>query len=88
VLQITERGERIVCQLLPKLFQPLRGIFEDISEIQQRNLIAQLRRIAERLEATHRSECIRGCESGKSAGGPNWVLTCNAEATGQIERNG
>jgi len=60
VLQITERGERIVCQLLPKLFQPLRGIFEDISEIQQRNLIAQLRRIAERLEATHRSELYKG----------------------------
>jgi MarR family transcriptional repressor of emrRAB len=45
VLRITERGEDLVRQLLPKMFAPLRGMMEGFPEAEQRQLIAQLKRL-------------------------------------------
>lgn len=49
VLRITERGEELVRGLLPTLFEPLRLMFEDFSEADQRALIVQLKRVGARL---------------------------------------
>src|ERR1700689_964564 len=46
VLRITEQGEELVRQLLPKMFVPLRGLFAQFPETEQRELIAQLKRLA------------------------------------------
>src|SRR3984893_15871879 len=40
VLRITEQGEDLVRRLLPKLFVPLRGLWADFSESEQRLLIS------------------------------------------------
>jgi MarR family transcriptional regulator, negative regulator of the multidrug operon emrRAB len=45
VLRITEQGEELVRQLLPKMFAPLRGQFAEFDESEQRLLIAQLKRV-------------------------------------------
>jgi MarR family transcriptional repressor of emrRAB len=50
VLRITEQGEQFVRQLLPKLFAPLRELLKDFSEAEQRQLNAQLKRLALELE--------------------------------------
>src|SRR5271156_2580464 len=46
VLRITEQGEELVRQLLPKMFVPLRGLFAQFPETEQRELIGQLKRLA------------------------------------------
>lgn len=51
VLRITEQGEELVRRLLPKLFAPLREMFKDFSEDEQRHLIAQLKRLGAKLDA-------------------------------------
>jgi MarR family transcriptional repressor of emrRAB len=50
VLRITEQGEDLVRRLLPKLFVPLRGLWAEFSESEQRLLISQLRRLYANLD--------------------------------------
>ena len=50
VLRITEQGEELVRQLLPKMFEPLRGMLAGFPEEEQRLLIAQLKRLYLTLE--------------------------------------
>ena len=50
VLRITEQGEELVRRLLPLLFAPLREMFEDLSDAEQQQLIAQLKRLGVKLE--------------------------------------
>jgi len=50
VLRITEQGEDLVRQLLPKMFAPLRGMLAGFPEAEQRQLIAQLKRLYLTLE--------------------------------------
>jgi MarR family transcriptional regulator, negative regulator of the multidrug operon emrRAB len=50
VLRITEQGEELVRQLLPLLFAPLREMFRDFSEAEQKQLIEQLKRLGMRLD--------------------------------------
>jgi MarR family transcriptional repressor of emrRAB len=45
VLRITKQGEAFVRQLLPKLFVPLRELMKDFPEPEQRQLVAQLKRL-------------------------------------------
>jgi MarR family transcriptional repressor of emrRAB len=45
VLRITEQGEDMVRQLLPKLSVPLRGMFAEFSESEHWLLISQLKRL-------------------------------------------
>ncbi len=45
VLRITEQGEELVRQLLPMMFAPLRRMFAEFPETEQRQLIAQLKRL-------------------------------------------
>jgi MarR family transcriptional repressor of emrRAB len=45
VLRITEQGEDLVRQLLPKLSVPLRGMFAEFSGSEQWLLISQLKRL-------------------------------------------
>ena len=45
VLRITEQGEGLVRQLLPKMFASLRSMLTDFPEAEQRQLIAQLKRL-------------------------------------------
>jgi MarR family transcriptional repressor of emrRAB len=55
VLRITEQGEDLVRRLLPKLFGSLRAMYAEFSEIEQQQLIAQLKRLnasAEQANAT------------------------------------
>jgi MarR family transcriptional regulator, negative regulator of the multidrug operon emrRAB len=54
VLRITEQGEELVRQLLPKMFVPLRGLFAQFPETEQRELIAQLKRLAVNLAEVHK----------------------------------
>ena len=54
VLRITEKGEELVRQLLPKLFVSLRGMLAEFSESEQRLLIAQLKRLHANLEEAHK----------------------------------
>jgi DNA-binding MarR family transcriptional regulator len=49
VLRITESGEELVRRLLPTLCGPLREMFKDFSEDEQRQLIAQLKRLGSTL---------------------------------------
>lgn len=53
VLRITEQGEELVHQLLPKMFAPLRGLFAEFPEAEQRQLVAQLKRLAMSLADAH-----------------------------------
>ena len=50
VLRITEQGEEVVRRLLPTLYGPLREMFKDFSEAEQRVLVGQLKRLATKLE--------------------------------------
>jgi MarR family transcriptional repressor of emrRAB len=52
VLRITAQGEELVRQLLPKMFAPLRGMLVAFPESEQRQLIAQLKRLCLTLEQT------------------------------------
>jgi MarR family transcriptional repressor of emrRAB len=54
VLRITEQGEDLVRQLLPKMFVPLRGLFAQFPETEQRELIGQLKRLAVSLAEAHK----------------------------------
>jgi MarR family transcriptional regulator, negative regulator of the multidrug operon emrRAB len=47
VLRITEQGEDLVRQLLPKMAVPLREMLSSLSEAEQRQLIDQLKRFGE-----------------------------------------
>jgi MarR family transcriptional repressor of emrRAB len=50
VLRITGQGEDLVRRILPKLFVPLRGMLAEFSELEQRQLISQLKRLHANLE--------------------------------------
>jgi MarR family transcriptional regulator, negative regulator of the multidrug operon emrRAB len=50
VLRITEQGEDLVRQLLPKMFGSLRGMLAEFSEAEQQLLISQLKRLHANLE--------------------------------------
>src|SRR5258708_3310268 len=50
VLRITEEGEEFVRQLLPKLHQPLRRMLKDFPELEQRQMVAQLKRLGVALD--------------------------------------
>jgi MarR family transcriptional repressor of emrRAB len=50
VLRITEQGEEMVRQLLPKMSMPLREMLQDFPDSEQRELIKQLKRLAVRLD--------------------------------------
>jgi MarR family transcriptional repressor of emrRAB len=54
VLRITEQGEELVRQLLPKMFAPLRGLFAQFPETEQREMIGQLKRLAVNLAEVHK----------------------------------
>jgi MarR family transcriptional repressor of emrRAB len=54
VLRITEQGEELVRQLLPKMFVPLRGLFAQFPETEQRELIGQLKRLSHHLAEAHK----------------------------------
>jgi MarR family transcriptional regulator, negative regulator of the multidrug operon emrRAB len=54
VLRITEQGEDLVRQLLPKMFVPLRGLFAQFPEAEQREMIGQLKRLAVGLAEAHK----------------------------------
>jgi MarR family transcriptional regulator, negative regulator of the multidrug operon emrRAB len=45
VLRITEQGEDLVRRLLPTMFPPLRALFADFSDTEQRQLITQFKRL-------------------------------------------
>lgn len=53
VLRITEQGEELVRQLLPKMFVPLRALFAGFSEAEQRQLVDQLKRLSSNLTQAH-----------------------------------
>jgi MarR family transcriptional repressor of emrRAB len=50
VLRITEQGEDLVRQLLPKMFGSLRGMLAEFTEAEQQLLISQLKRLHANLE--------------------------------------
>ena len=56
VLRITEQGEALVRQLLPKMWVPLRGAVADISHSEQCQLIALLKRLYVGLIEAHSAE--------------------------------
>jgi len=45
VLRITDQGEELVRRLLPVMFVPLRRMFAEFPEAEQRQLISQLKRL-------------------------------------------
>ena len=50
VLRITEEGEHFVRQLLPKMHGPLRRMLKDFPESEQRQMVAQLKRLGAALD--------------------------------------
>ncbi|MGO9513951.1 MAG: MarR family winged helix-turn-helix transcriptional regulator [Steroidobacteraceae bacterium] len=58
VLRITEQGEDLVRRLLPLLFAPLREMFGELSDAEQQQLIAQLKRLGVRLDAVMAHESL------------------------------
>lgn len=54
VLRITEQGEDLVRQLLPKLFVSLRGMLAEFTEAEQRLLISQLKRLHANMEQANK----------------------------------
>jgi MarR family transcriptional regulator, negative regulator of the multidrug operon emrRAB len=54
VLRITEQGEDLVRQLLPKLFVSLRGLLAEFSESDLRLLISQLKRLHANLQEANK----------------------------------
>jgi MarR family transcriptional regulator, negative regulator of the multidrug operon emrRAB len=59
VLRITEQGEQLVRELLPKLFVPLRGLFAEFPQGEQRQMIDQLKRLSANLAETHKDATER-----------------------------
>jgi len=59
VLRITERGEQLVRELLPKLFAPLRGLFAEIPQGEQRQMVDQLKRLSANLAESHKDPAQR-----------------------------
>ena len=59
VLRITEQGEQLVRELLPKLFVPLRGLFAEFPQGEQRQMIDQLKRLSANLAETHKGPTER-----------------------------
>jgi MarR family transcriptional repressor of emrRAB len=51
VLRITEQGEELVRELLPKMFAPLKELMKGFSEAEQRELIALLKRLWHSIDA-------------------------------------
>ena len=51
VLRITAQGEELVRRLLPNLFRPLREMLSEFPDEEQRQLVAQLKRLGAKLEA-------------------------------------
>src|SRR5450631_282017 len=51
VLRITEQGEELVRQLLPKMSVPLREMLGNFPDAEQRELITQLKRLVVNLDA-------------------------------------
>jgi MarR family transcriptional repressor of emrRAB len=51
VLHITEQGEALVRRLLPLLVAPLRDMFEEFSQDEQRELVDTLKRLGAKLDA-------------------------------------
>jgi MarR family transcriptional repressor of emrRAB len=45
VMRITEHGEELVRDLLPKMFAPLKELMKDFPEAEQRQLVGQLKRV-------------------------------------------
>ena len=59
VLRITDEGETLVRQLLPRLYGPLRVVLEEFSEEEIQHLVNQLKRLALKLDepaASHVTE--------------------------------
>jgi MarR family transcriptional repressor of emrRAB len=56
VLRITEQGEGLVRELLPKMFAPLKELMKDFPEAEQRQLIAQLKRLWHSMDARRAPE--------------------------------
>ncbi len=56
VLRITEQGEELVRQLLPKMFASLRGMHAEFSEAEQKHLISQLKRLHANLSEAHKAD--------------------------------
>ena len=56
VLRITEQGEDLVRRILPYLFVPLRAMFADFPESEQRLLISQLKRLSANLQDGNKQE--------------------------------
>jgi MarR family transcriptional regulator, negative regulator of the multidrug operon emrRAB len=50
VLRMTVQGEELVRRLLPELFAPLRELFEEFSDAEQQQLVAQLKRLGMKLQ--------------------------------------
>jgi MarR family transcriptional repressor of emrRAB len=51
VLRMTDSGDQLVRDLLPKMFAPLRELFADSSEPERQQLIEQLKLLCSRLDA-------------------------------------
>jgi MarR family transcriptional repressor of emrRAB len=51
VMHITEQGEELVRDLLPKMFAPLKELMKDFPEAEQRQLIGQLKRVWQLVDA-------------------------------------
>jgi MarR family transcriptional repressor of emrRAB len=56
VLRITEQGEELVRQLLPKMFASLRSMLVEFSESEQSQLISQLKRLHANLSGMHKTQ--------------------------------
>jgi MarR family transcriptional repressor of emrRAB len=50
VLRITDEGEQFVRQLLPKMHVPLRRMLKNFPEVEQRQLVAQLKKLGAELD--------------------------------------
>jgi MarR family transcriptional regulator, negative regulator of the multidrug operon emrRAB len=50
VLRITEQGEELVRELLPKMWRPLKIMLKDFPETEQRSLVALLKRVGVMLD--------------------------------------
>jgi MarR family transcriptional repressor of emrRAB len=59
VLRITEQGEELVRRLLPQMFVPLRALYADFPEAEQRRMIEQLKRLALHLAEAHEDSSER-----------------------------
>jgi len=67
VLRITEQGEELVRRLLPKLFAPLRTLFAEFPEAEQRQLISLLKRLHANLAETAQAGSGAGVVSAGKA---------------------